>query len=238
MKRSSAQGKPPEGGKPSPGGSPSPKGGEPAVRVMLVDDHAVVREGLKNYLAALGGFEIVGEAGSGAEALEVARSALPQVVLMDLVMPAMDGVEATRRLREALPEVKVIVLTSFADDDKLFPALRAGAVAYLLKDVGPKDLAEAIRAAARGESRLHPEVTRRLMAGIAGGGDRRLEDLLSAREMDVLRCIARGRSNKEIGAELFISEKTVKSHVGSILDKLDLADRTQAALFAVKHGVG
>ncbi len=157
---------------------------------------------------------------------------------MDLVMPVMDGVEATRRLREILPDVKVIVLTSFADDDKLFPALRAGAVAYLLKDVSPKDLAETVRAAARGESRLHPEVTKRLMAGIAGGAERRLEDLLTARELDVLKCIAQGRSNKEIGADLFISEKTVKSHVGSILDKLGLADRTQAALFAVKHGMG
>jgi two-component system, NarL family, response regulator LiaR len=208
-----------------------------SVRVMLVDDHAVVREGLKNYLGALPGFLVVGEAGSGAEAISVARETRPQVVLMDLVMPGMDGVEATRLLREAMPEVKVIVLTSFADDDKLFPALRAGAVAYLLKDIGPKDLAEAITAAARGESRLHPEVTKRLMAGIAGGADQRPEDLLSAREMDVLKCIARGKSNKEIGAELFISEKIVKSHVGSILDKLGLADRTQAALYAVKRGV-
>jgi NarL family two-component system response regulator LiaR len=209
-----------------------------SVRVMLVDDHAVVREGLKNYLGALPGFQIVGEASSGAEAVSVARETKPQVVLMDLVMPGVDGVEATRLLKQAMPEVKVIVLTSFADDDKLFPALRAGAVAYLLKDIGPKDLAEAITAAARGESRLHPEVTKRLMAGIAGGAEQRPEDLLSAREMDVLKCIARGKSNKEIGAELFISEKTVKSHVGSILDKLGLSDRTQAALYAVKRGVG
>ncbi len=227
--------KPPSSG--SPRSTSTPREEEAAVRVMLVDDHAVVREGLKNFLGALGGFTVVGEAGSGEEALALAARAQPQVVLMDLVMPGMDGVEATRRLREAVPDTKVIVLTSFADDDKLFPALRAGAVAYLLKDVGPKDLAEAIRAAARGESRLHPEVTKRLMAGLAGGSDRRLEDLLTAREMDVLKCIARGRSNKEIGAELFISEKTVKSHVGSILDKLGLADRTQAALFAVKHGL-
>ena len=141
-------------------------------------------------------------------------------------------------LRRHLSQVsRPRLLTSFADDDKLFPALRAGAVAYLLKDIGPTELAEAVAAAARGESRLHPEVTKRLMAGIAGGADQRPEDLLSAREMDVLRWIARGKSNKEIGAELFISEKTVKSHVGSILDKLGLADRTQAALYAVKRGV-
>lgn len=208
------------------------------VRVVLVDDHSVVREGLKNYLGALGGFLIVGEASSGAEALEVAAKTRPQVVLMDLVMPVMDGIEATRRLHETLPDIKVIVLTSFADDEKLFPALRAGAVAYLLKDVGPAELAETVKAAARGEIRLHPEVARRLVSGMADGPEKRPEDLLTGRELDVLRCLARGKSNKEIGAELFISEKTVKTHVSSILDKLGLADRTQAALYAVKRGVG
>ena len=208
------------------------------VRVMIVDDHAVVREGLKTYLDALGEFEIVGEAATGAEALTAAAAVRPQVILMDLVMPVMDGIEATRRLHESLPECKVIVLTSFTDDDKLFPALRAGAVAYLLKDVGPAELAETIRAAARGETRLNADVTKRLVAGLAGGAEKRPEDLLTEREMDVLRCLARGRSNKQIGADLFISEKTVKTHVGSILDKLGLADRTQAALYAVKRGVG
>jgi NarL family two-component system response regulator LiaR len=130
------------------------------------------------------------------------------------------------------------VLTSFADDDRLFPALKAGAVAYLLKDVGPKELAEAIAAAARGEVRLHPDVTRRLVSELAGGAAKKPEDELTDREREVLACIARGRSNKEIGEDLFISEKTVKTHVGSILDKLGLADRTQAALYAVKHGLG
>jgi NarL family two-component system response regulator LiaR len=207
------------------------------VRVMIVDDHAVVREGLKKYLGLLGEFEIAGEAATGAEAVDLARKLRPQVILMDLVMPVMDGIEATRQLHEKMPDIKVIVLTSFTDDDKLFPALRAGAVAYLLKDVGPAELAETIRAAARGETRLNPEVTQRLVAGLAGGAEQRPEDLLTEREMDVLRCIARGRSNKEIGADLFISEKTVKTHVGSILDKLGLADRTQAALYAVKHGL-
>ena len=207
------------------------------VRVMLVDDHSVVREGLKNYLGALGGFQVVGEASSGAEALELAATAKPQVILMDLVMPVMDGIEATRRLHETHPDIKVIVLTSFADDDKLFPALRAGAVAYLLKDVGPTELAEAIAAAARGEIRLRPDVTRRLVTGMADGAEKRPEDLLTGRELDVLRCLARGRSNKEIASDLFISEKTVKTHVSAILDKLGLADRTQAALYAVKRGV-
>jgi NarL family two-component system response regulator LiaR len=209
-----------------------------AVRVMIVDDHAVVREGLRNFLGMLPAIELVAEASSGSEAIERAPKAKPQVVLMDLMMPGMDGIEATRRLHELHPEMKVIVLTSFADDDRLFPALRAGAVAYLLKDVGPKELAEAIAAAARGEVRLHPDVTKRLMNELSGGAPNRPEDELTEREREVLRCIARGRSNKEIGEDLFISEKTVKTHVGSILDKLGLADRTQAALYAVKHGLG
>jgi NarL family two-component system response regulator LiaR len=207
------------------------------VRVMIVDDHAVVREGLKNYLKALRGFEVVGEAASGAEALEIAEKTNPQVVLMDLMMPVMDGIEATRRLHETRPEAKVIVLTSFADDKTVFPALKAGAVAYLLKDVGPRELADAITAAARGEIRLHPNVTERLVAGIQGGAGRAPQDLLTEREMDVLRSLAHGKSNKEIGAELFISEKTVKTHMGNILDKLGLQDRTQAALYAAKHGI-
>jgi two-component system, NarL family, response regulator LiaR len=208
-----------------------------AVRVLIVDDHAVVREGLRNYLGMVPGIELVGEAGSGVEAIARAAKVRPHVVLMDLVMPEMDGIEATRRIREELPDAKVIVLTSFADDDKLFPALRAGAVAYLLKDVGPKELVETIRAAARGEARLGPGVTQRLVSGIAGGAERQPEADLTERELEVLRCIARGRSNKEIGVDLGISEKTVKSHVGNILGKLSLADRTQAALYAVKRGL-
>jgi two-component system, NarL family, response regulator LiaR len=208
-----------------------------AVRVMIVDDHAVVREGLRNFLGMLPGIELVGEAASGAEALALAGKARPTVVLMDLVMPQMDGIEATRRLHEEMPDVKVIVLTSFSDDNKLFPALRAGAAAYLLKDVGPRELAEAIHAAARGEVYVGPEVARRLVTGISGGAERQPEQDLTERELEVLRCIARGRSNKEIGQDLCISEKTVKSHVGKILDKLSLADRTQAALYAVKRGL-
>lgn len=208
-----------------------------AVRVLIVDDHTVVREGLRSFLSMLPEIDIVGEAGSGAEALALAPKARPQVVLMDIVMPQMDGIEATRRFKEEHPDVKVIVLTSFADDDKLFPALRAGAVAYLLKDVGPRELAETIQAAARGEVRLGAEITRRLVTGLAGGAERQPEDDLTGRELEVLRCIARGKSNKEIGAALYISEKTVKTHVGNILGKLGLADRTQAALYAVKRGL-
>ncbi len=208
------------------------------VRVMIVDDHAVVREGLRNFLGLVPGIELVGEAASGSEAVQTAARAKPHVVLMDLMMPVMDGIEATRVFRERYPEIKVIVLTSFADDDRLFPALKAGAVAYLLKDVGPTELAETIKAAARGEIRLHPDVTKRLVDGLKGETPAPPGSGLTERERDVLRCIARGRSNKEIGQDLFISEKTVKTHVGSILDKLGLADRTQAALYAVKHGLG
>jgi two-component system, NarL family, response regulator LiaR len=208
-----------------------------AVRVLIVDDHAVVREGLRTFLRILPDIEIVGEASGGAEALALAATAQPQVVLMDLVMPDMDGIEATRRLRELHPEARVIVLTSFADDNRLFPALRAGAVAYLLKDVGPQELADTIRAAARGEARLAASVTQRVVAGLAGRADRQPEEDLTERELEVLQCIARGRSNKEIGDDLCISEKTVKSHVGAILDKLRCADRTQAALYAVKRGL-
>ncbi len=208
------------------------------IRVMIVDDHAVVREGLKNYLRALHGFEVAGEAGSGAEALEVASRVKPQVVLMDLMMPGMDGIECTRRLHDAQPDVKVIVLTSFADEKTVLPALKAGASAYLLKDVGPRDLSDAIMAAARGETRLHPDVTQKLVAGIKAADGPSPEEALTAREMEVLKSLAGGKSNKEIAAELFISEKTVKTHMGSILDKLGLQDRTQAALYAAKRGIG
>ena len=155
-----------------------------AVRVLIVDDHAVVREGLRNFLGMLPGIELVGEAGSGAEALALAAKARPQVVLMDLVMPQMDGIEATRQFKALYPDVKVIVLTSFADDNKLFPALRAGAVAYLLKDVGPRELADTIQAAARGEVRLGAEVTQRLVTGIAGGAERQPEQDLTDRELE------------------------------------------------------
>jgi NarL family two-component system response regulator LiaR len=207
------------------------------IRVLIVDDHAIVREGLRNFLGLLPDLELVGEAANGAEALQAVARSRPEVVLMDLVMPEMDGVEATRRLAAEHPTVKVIVLTSFSDDDKLYPAIKAGAVAYLLKDVGARELAETIRAAARGEVRLAPEVTKRLMSGIAGGAEAAPESELTEREREVLACLGRGLSNKEIGSELFISEKTVKTHVSNLLDKLGLADRTQAALYAVKHGL-
>ncbi len=208
------------------------------IRVLIVDDHAVVRLGLRTFLGMLPDIEITGEAASGAEALAAAGKAKPQVVLMDLVMPEMDGVEATRRLIAEHPEIRVIVLTSFADEDKIFPALRAGAAAYLLKDVKPGELADTVRAVARGEVRLAPDVTRKVLSGITGAPEgRETGEPLTARETEVLRCLARGLANKEIAAELFIAEKTVKTHISSILAKLSLADRTQAAVYAVKHGI-
>ena len=206
-----------------------------AIRVLIVDDHAIVREGLRTFLGMLEDIELVGEASSGELALEAVARGKPEIVLMDLVMPGMDGIETTRRLHAEHPEVKVIALTSFSDDDKLYPVIKAGAVAYLLKDVGPRELADTIRAAARGEVRLHPEVTRKLMSGIAG--ETPAAEPLTRREQEVLACLGRGLANKEIAAELFISEKTVKTHVSNVLEKLGLADRTQAALYAVKHGL-
>jgi two-component system, NarL family, response regulator LiaR len=206
------------------------------IKVLIVDDHAVVREGLRAFLGMLSGIEVVGEAANGAEALRMAERTNPTVILMDMVMPEMDGVEAIRRLHETRPEVKCIALTSFAGDDTVFPAIRAGAVAYLLKDVSPQELEDAVRAAARGEVRLHPDVMRRLMAGVSQPAGSAGQETLTAREREVLSCLGRGLSNKEIAAELFISEKTVKTHVSAVLSKLDLADRTQAALFAVRHG--
>jgi two-component system, NarL family, response regulator LiaR len=206
-------------------------------RVLIVDDHAVVRQGLRTFLGMLPDIQIVGEAASGAEALAVHQKCRPDVILMDLVMPEMDGVETTRRIRAAQPDAKIVVLTSFAEEDKIFPAIRAGAAGYLLKDVKPADLAETIRAVARGESRLAPDVTRALMSGIAGApAGQPATETLTGREAEVLGCLAGGLSNKEIAARLFIAEKTVKTHVSNILAKLGLADRTQAAVYAVKHG--
>jgi NarL family two-component system response regulator LiaR len=200
------------------------------IRVLIADDHAVVRQGLRTFLDLQDDMEVVGEAGDGEEALALASELAPDVVLIDLVMPRVDGIEAIRRLREDAPSVRAIVLSSFVDDDKLFPAVRAGAAGYLLKDVQPQELVEAIRTVHGGGALLHPQVAARLLQDMA-------EDPLTPREHDVLALIGRGMPNKLIARELALSEKTVKAHVSSILAKLGVTDRTQAALYAVREGL-
>src|SRR5712691_10687676 len=205
------------------------------IRVLLVDDHAVVREGLRAFLELQDGIEVAGEAADGEEAIDAAVRLRPDVVLMDLVMPRLDGVAAMRALRERVPGARVIVLTSFVDDDKLLPALRSGAAGYLLKNAQPQDLARAVRAAHAGEALLDPVVAARLVDTLAG--DEEPLDRLTPREREVLQLIGRGFPNKRIARELDISEKTVKTHVGHVLGKLGVTDRTQAAVVAVRAGL-
>ena len=200
------------------------------IRVLIADDHAVVRQGLRTFLDLQDDIEVVAEAGDGDQALEAAERLQPDVVLIDLVMPRLDGIEAIRRLRERLPTTRAIVLSSFVDDDKLFPAVRAGAAGYLLKDVQPQELVEAIRTVHGGGALLHPQVAARLLEELT-------EDPLTPREREVLVLIGRGMPNKLIARELSLSEKTVKAHVSSILAKLGVTDRTQAALYAVREGI-
>jgi DNA-binding NarL/FixJ family response regulator len=207
------------------------------IRVLIADDHAVVRQGLRTFLELQEGIEVVAEAEDGVEAVAAVELAEPDVALVDLVMPRMDGIEAIRRIRELRPATRVIVLTSFLDDDKLLPAVRAGAAGYLLKDVQPQELVTAIRTVHDGQARLHPAVAARLLDELAVEPASRPVELLTPREREVLILIARGRPNKAIARELGIAEKTVKTHVGNILGKLGVADRTQAALLAVREGL-
>ena len=209
------------------------------IRVLIVDDHAVVREGLRTFLELQDGIAVIGEAADGVEAVELAVALVPDVILMDLVMPRLDGIAAMREVRDRVPESRVIVLTSFLDDQRLLPALEAGADGYLLKDVEPAELARAIRTAQSGEAMIAPTVAGRLLRTLAqpraaavGDGER-----LTRREREVLALIAAGRSNKRIAFELGIAEKTVKTHVGHLLAKLGVTDRTQAALRAVRSGM-
>ena len=207
------------------------------IRVLLVDDHAVVREGLRAFLELQEGIEVVGEAADGEEAIEAATRLWPHVILMDLVMPKLDGVAAMRSLRERVPDARVIVLTSFLDDDKLLPALRSGAAGYLLKNAEPQELVRAVRAAHAGEAMLDPVVAARLVETLAADGDEGPLDRLTPREREVLVLIGRGFPNKRIARELDVSEKTIKTHVGHVLAKLGVTDRTQAAVFAVRAGL-
>jgi DNA-binding NarL/FixJ family response regulator len=209
------------------------------IRVLLVDDHAVVREGLRTFLELQDGIEVAGEAADGEEALTAVERLRPDVILMDLLMPKLDGVGAMRRLRASHPEARVVVLTSFLEDEHLLAAMQTGAAGYLLKNAEPAELARAIRAAHAGEAIIDPTVAARLVAALADGASTRRADetRLTRREREVLELIVGGRSNKRISLELGISEKTVKTHVGHVLAKLDVTDRTQAALLAVRDGL-
>jgi NarL family two-component system response regulator LiaR len=205
------------------------------IRVLVADDHAVVRQGLRTFLELQEDIEVVADVADGRQALVAVAEHDPDVVLMDLVLPEVDGVEAIRRIVSERPHIRVIALTSFLDDDKVFPAVRAGAAGYLLKDVEPAELVKAIRTVHAGEGLLHPAVAARLMEEVAAAGGRAAPDSLTPRERQVVGLIARGHSNKRIALELGISEKTVKTHVSSILGKLGLTDRTQVALHAVRE---
>jgi two-component system, NarL family, response regulator LiaR len=210
------------------------------ISVLLVDDHKLVRQGVRAFLSTLPDIEVVGEAASGEEALILLQNHVPDVVLMDLIMPGgMDGVEATRQVRRASPRTQVIVLTSYHEDEHIFPALRAGALSYVLKDIGPLELADAGRKAAAGEAVLHPRVAARVIRELQGvrGDVPNLFSALTDRALELLRLIADGLANAEIAAKLVISEKTVKGHVSNILSKLHLADRTQAAVYAWREGL-
>lgn len=212
------------------------------IKVLLVDDHTVVLKGLAFFLSTQEDLELVGEASNGKEALVKVGETHPDVVLMDLYMPEMDGVEATGCIKKEYPDVKVIVLTSFSDQAHVLPALRAGSSGYILKDVEPDQLVEAIRSAYKGNIQLHPDIANALLSQTSPVEEKEEEpsiqvDVLTARENEVLQLLAKGMSNKEIASVLVITEKTVKAHVSSILSKLNLSDRTQAALYAVKNGI-
>jgi len=210
-----------------------------SISVLLVDDHSMVRQGVRAFLITQPDITIVGDTDSGEEAIKLAAQHIPDVILMDLIMPNMDGVEATRRVKQVSPRSQVVVLTSYHEDEHIFPALKAGALSYILKDVSADELASAVRKAAAGEAVLHPRVAARVIKELQG---RRKDTLnpfteLSERELEVLKLIADGMSNAEMAAKLVLSEKTIKGHVSNILGKLHLVDRTQAAVYAWRQGV-
>ncbi len=207
-----------------------------ALRVVIVDDHAVVRQGLRFLLEQQPDIAVVGEGADGAEGVRLVADLLPDIALVDLVMPALDGVAAIRAMTGAAPTTRVIVLTSYHDDDRIFAAIKAGALSYLLKDVSPRALVAAVRAAARGESVLHPTVAARVLREMRQAPRSPLDDL-TPREVEVLTRLARGRSNREIAVDLSVGEQTIKTHVSNILAKLHLADRTQAAIYALREGL-
>ncbi|HEX6779847.1 MAG TPA: response regulator transcription factor [Ktedonobacterales bacterium] len=209
------------------------------ISILIVDDHSVVRQGVRAFLEAQPDLSIAGEAESGEQAVQLAQELVPDVVLMDLLLPGIDGVEATRQLKRVSPRSQVIVLTSYYEDEHVFPALRAGAISYTLKDIRPAELAEIVRKAAQGESVLHPRVASRLIQEVrqAKRAVPAVFGELTERELEVLRMIAEGNSNASIAEQLVLSEKTVKGHVSNILSKLHMDDRTQAAVFAWQQGL-
>lgn len=208
------------------------------IRVLVADDHAIVRKGICALLATEPDIEVVGEARDGRDAITMVQRVQPDVVLMDLVMPGIDGLEATRHISARHPDVRILVLTSFAGDDKVFPAIKAGALGYLLKDSGPEELVQAIQQVHRGESSLHPSVARRLLRELSEPSPQGPNtDSLTEREIEVLQLVAQGQSNREISDLLAISEATVRTHVSNILSKLNLNSRTQAALYALREGL-
>jgi NarL family two-component system response regulator LiaR len=209
------------------------------ISVLLVDDHSMVREGIRAFLVTQPDITVVGEADSGEEAIKLAAQHVPDVVLMDLIMPGMDGVEATRRIKQVSPRSQVVVLTSYHEDEHIFPALKAGALSYILKDISAQELASAVRKAAVGEAVLHPRVAARVIKELQGKRADALNPFteLSERELEVLKLIADGMSNADMAARLFLSEKTIKGHVSNILSKLHLVDRTQAAVYAWREGI-
>jgi len=207
-----------------------------AITLLLVDDHELVRQGVRAFLDAQPDLKVVAEAASGREAVEAAKAHAPDVVLMDLLMPGMDGVETTRAVKEASPESHVVVLTSHHDDAYVFAALRAGALGYVLKTIGAEELAGTVRRAAHGEPTLHPSIALRLMQDVRGEQEDVTSEL-TPRELEVLKLIAEGLTNADIAERLGVAEKTVKGHVGNVLSKLQVHDRTQAAVYAWREGV-
>ena len=208
------------------------------IRVLIADDHPVVRRGLRTLFTSEPGIEPVGEAADGVEAVAMARSMQPDVILLDMVMPRKNGLEAINEIKQDNPEARILVLTSFAEDEKVFPAIKAGALGYLLKDSSPEELLDAIRNVYHGQSSLHPTIARKLINELKRPSDLLpTQTTLTDREVDVLKLVAQGLTNHEIADKLVLSEWTVRTHVRNILDKLHLANRTQAALYALKEGL-
>ena len=206
------------------------------IKVLIADDHHVVRRGLLFFLKTQKDIEVIGEAKNGVEAVQLVEQLQPDVVLMDLVMPELDGIQATEQIKKAWPNVQVLMLTSFSDKDHILPAIEAGASGYQLKDIEPDELVESIRQIMRGENTIHPDVNSQLEEGLREEENKpHIQNPLTPREQDVLNELTQGKSNREIASSLYVTEKTVKTHISNIFHKLNVQDRTQAALYAVKH---